>query len=928
MRYVAPILALILATTRAHGGTVRVEQSINGGAFALHSNWTTVGGTVDITINGVSIGNDLVVFRVRDVDAGPPDDSVGSITINGTIGSGEVRLFIGSGVSDNPTATYPADEQDLLLEGLRNLGTTNNPAIIFGSSDLAARSRVAIAVNGDVLGNITAGRITRVQALGRTVSGTLLGGTISGHISSTLRDEATTWQTPNAPLAIGVITAAKSISGDITAQTPAEFNATDPYSNTASIDSIIIGPFAADNATGISLTGDISAPAGKIQSILTAGPIQQHPSRTRRPRFTAGNGIWELATVPTSTGLARDVDFAVDLTANTIEGERFASNPEPDALRKPILEQNIRRLVTAGDFTGDITCENMTAPVYVPPQGAGSGGWWGVFVGGTFTGKINVRDRVLSASIVAANFVDPDPQPGVAMISIGTYLKGSIVATSPTGEIPSISVGRDSLAGVNGDSFEGFTASINPPSPLDDDPTGVDWLNTSGYQEPDAMIRAHSIGSLSISKMNYGNSKVYAPRIESPNIGSIQVDEMTCGIVWSGLREQPENNYDNDFASVGSINLGCVTIADLWVESDSIVATGNFSGRVHLPTLGADGLIKLGQFWNSAQQLCTSAQEPGGTTELSPRNAQLSANYNNGAGIRIAQSAGLAGQIILGTTAADAWSSTASMSVYVGSPDPVTPTELARYSPFGFASPQPRLAPYYEQTSATLGGGAIGEVPFGLHPIDSIPDVLPAPGAPFAYRGLESGEMPLHLSHYGPVKFGTEGAPLLIEHFNDGTQSWDDMTSKFDFALSTNKRDLILTAQGETLDAGQYRISPAELFCDLGDTSEVAVAPYPMDGYFYFFATCALPDGSPNPADIAAVGGTIENPGEPDGQLTSDDLVVFVGLFSESPGCPGTTPCNRADVASVGGFPPSDGELTVDDLIVFINSFSAGCRDE
>ena len=94
------------------------------------------------------------------------------------------------------------------------------------------------------------------------------------------------------------------------------------------------------------------------------------------------------------------------------------------------------------------------------------------------------------------------------------------------------------------------------------------------------------------------------------------------------------------------------------------------------------------------------------------------------------------------------------------------------------------------------------------------------------------------------------------------------------------------------------------------------------------FAVAEVPGGPAgcNLADITEVGGTEEFPGNPDGQLTVDDLILFVNLFSSSAGCPGTAPCNRADVSGIGGSgAPPDGELTVDDLIEFVNAFSTGC---
>ncbi len=64
----------------------------------------------------------------------------------------------------------------------------------------------------------------------------------------------------------------------------------------------------------------------------------------------------------------------------------------------------------------------------------------------------------------------------------------------------------------------------------------------------------------------------------------------------------------------------------------------------------------------------------------------------------------------------------------------------------------------------------------------------------------------------------------------------------------------------------------------------------------------------------------IASPGEvvgPNGELTADDIIVFIGWFFASD--------VRADVASSGLVPVADGQFTADDIIVFINRFFAGC---
>jgi|GEM_PF-2694846 len=66
-------------------------------------------------------------------------------------------------------------------------------------------------------------------------------------------------------------------------------------------------------------------------------------------------------------------------------------------------------------------------------------------------------------------------------------------------------------------------------------------------------------------------------------------------------------------------------------------------------------------------------------------------------------------------------------------------------------------------------------------------------------------------------------------------------------------------------------------------------------------------------ADIASAGVITD----PDGELTSDDIILFIRWF--------TTRDERADVASSGPVAGPDGEFTADDIIFFINSFFQGC---
>jgi hypothetical protein len=67
-------------------------------------------------------------------------------------------------------------------------------------------------------------------------------------------------------------------------------------------------------------------------------------------------------------------------------------------------------------------------------------------------------------------------------------------------------------------------------------------------------------------------------------------------------------------------------------------------------------------------------------------------------------------------------------------------------------------------------------------------------------------------------------------------------------------------------------------------------------------------------ADIAGLGGSAG----PDGRLTIDDLIYYIGAFFNNNTA-------VADFVGLGGSHPRDGALTIDDLIAFLDAFFSGC---
>lgn len=252
----------------------------------------------------------------------------------------------------------------------------------------------------------------------------------------------------------------------------------------------------------------------------------------------------------------------------------------------------------------------------------------------------------------------------------------------------------------------------------------------------------------------------------------------------------------------------------------------------------------------------------------------------------------------------------------------------------------------YPNTESSLGGGAVGLVPFRLHATDSVPGVAGAPGGALPFGAVKNGSQTIRLRHYGPVKVGVSGAPVKVEYLAPYTSVWQDVSTQFTYGFGNSSRDVILTAI-DTLASpftliGQFRVSPVNLVCDQV-TGSPAVANYPEPsgtagtrGFSYFTVGCSF-SGNPNPCDISGSGatydsatGTVDVP--PDGQATIEDFLIFLAAFGDGTGCPSSTntSCNPADITGAGAtwpgqLPPPDGDLKIEDFIIFNNSFGDGC---
>ncbi|MCC6322145.1 MAG: hypothetical protein IT438_12000 [Phycisphaerales bacterium] len=261
-----------------------------------------------------------------------------------------------------------------------------------------------------------------------------------------------------------------------------------------------------------------------------------------------------------------------------------------------------------------------------------------------------------------------------------------------------------------------------------------EWIEHPGL---DTAIRASTrINSILASNMtlyairnpNPAGSSVfheYPTRIETPEIGTLELTAMEAGVIWSGRLDgigtvPGTRDPALDYCRVENLSIGTVgSAASLYIKE---FGPADFSesvfGEINVPVLGEDETIKIAGSLGEACCSSASAIPPGcfrapvAITEVSPRAVGCRARSL----ISIRQSMGLQGQIVINAdnvTPSDQWLG----DVVVNAGD-ANPANRITLSP---NQPQPHAAPYYAMASAMLGGGAVGLVPFRIHEGDCEP---------------------------------------------------------------------------------------------------------------------------------------------------------------------------------------------------------------
>lgn len=140
----------------------------------------------------------------------------------------------------------------------------------------------------------------------------------------------------------------------------------------------------------------------------------------------------------------------------------------------------------------------------------------------------------------------------------------------------------------------------------------------------------------------------------------------------------------------------------------------------------------------------------------------------------------------------------------------------------------PLDGPEYSATSASLGGGAVGLVPFGLHE----EDCSPRPGAV-----LHGSPREIRIAHYGPVTFDAPlldaRMPVIFEMRNLAGGPWMPIDSNA-FRASvprTAQREVRITPLVELPSGAEYRVRPNDvglsaLRCNIPGREQPLVGPY------------------------------------------------------------------------------------------------------
>jgi hypothetical protein len=868
-------------------------RCLGGGAYGSEAAAQTIeysydGGTPVTVISGqdftVNVGTVTGVKLLRIYDpsfSGTPDDDAGKITVSGSLGSdGELRILIAG-----PSQAWGSDHRIAILQvGLRRLGLDAADGIVVTDADLRAKTRLMAYVSESINGDITLGQIRRMQVFDST--STQPTGTMTANITS-IGNDVPIDGIGDPEGAIGYIIAGDAITGTITAAAPA--------TGDADIERVQVGP----NEAAAGIAGDIIAERGAIRTIFTTGPIDNGgtPPTTPRVQINASNGIGQVRAFDGTSGTLLARDIKADITSN----QAMLDDPDGFGYFSPAIDGALWLIETEGDLHGEVNAGNLTA------NNLGSiPGRAGIYVGGICYAPITIALSMEKGNIAARTFMAP--------ITIGYTMKAWVAATggattpSPVpdgygdGRIPAITIGYAELPEAAEPVYGWIARGVRGPSLLERDfPTpeeqwfGLASPTSSHFLEESGVHAANSIGVAQVRAMQGELTNVACtkspPMLESPRFEELTIDALQAGSVWSGVIDGQDP--DAAYATVEVLTIGCMRqMTAAWVRDwGSAVVLTDVWGDIHVPSMPAQSLLQIGRILGDEAAAAPPDQPPTHACECmvqetencgecnwhwnyvshiaNPRNPWwpgCNSVEDRSGQIIVRDDAGLAGQIVVNASSgtldpAVLWSG----KVQIGpgsfdcheievSPDPSSPEWES---------------PHYDGLSATLGGGAIGLVPFALHRTDCDPpaDADPAdrtflnsafchvnygwnlcpgsdPGEPYPEESIVLqfyGQVCAESATERPYEIGVEvnGQP----DFSVDYGVWTQYSILPQLVGGANRRLLISGGEQTLLFQGHYYVRPkrtgsARLLCDglLPGAPETPVADFLYD--FWLLKDC------------------------------------------------------------------------------------------
>ncbi|MBX3386789.1 MAG: hypothetical protein KF768_09475 [Phycisphaeraceae bacterium] len=563
-----------------------IKYRVNGGSIVTPSfnNDRAV-------VNLGAITADAVVHVFDDATSSTtgPSDSLDGIELradmSGAPGNLKIRLIVGN---EDLETDFRPDVTANMAPGVIDFGVEATEAIVYVDTDTSdpdptkLRDAVilALAVSGNVEGDLSVGRVWRVQA-SSTSSGN---GFIRGNVLASAKDDLEFMPFPADPetrelgeYAINVVTAARGIQG---LSGPMKRIESEVGSDSTG------GGIARVLVTGASGVVGLQAHviSGKdITAIFTAGPIGE----TGRVNIYAQRQIEQIRTVTSGgeivleakadvvlrTGVNRfgDLISAYDRQGSPMLQE-FTGNPSEDA--------PLGLIEVGGNLEGFIYLVNLAPVPGLPARKAG------ILVHGVLDAKVQIFYNLDYSKIIAEQIL--------GFVTIGLRMTGVIAEFDrEIHSTTSHSGGSLFIGNLNGfempEPYAEFTSGMTG---IDCTPVEMDvakwWFETDDCEGGtfDSLIRVGIFGSINIDRVTLettpGEHRKYMPRIEFQEVPSLTIGSMEAGVVWSGdlyeqegLAADPQSfdptDPEDHYAKVTTVVIGCVSpTADLWLATSPI----------------------------------------------------------------------------------------------------------------------------------------------------------------------------------------------------------------------------------------------------------------------------------------------------------------------------------------------------------------------